>query len=74
MRGVGPWTAGYLAMRVLGSPDVLLTSDLVMLRSAANLGLPPTASALASHGERWAPWRSYAGMHLWRSATWRVSG
>ncbi|MHB1172226.1 MAG: DNA-3-methyladenine glycosylase 2 family protein [Lacisediminihabitans sp.] len=66
--GVGPWTAGYLAMRVLGSPDVLLSTDLVLLKSAARLGLPPTARGLAEHGTRWAPWRSYAGLHLWRTA------
>ena len=65
--GVGPWTAGYLAMRVLGNPDVLLTSDLVILQSAAALGLPATAKALAAHGQRWAPWRSYAALHLWRA-------
>ncbi|MET4704395.1 AlkA N-terminal domain-containing protein [Frigoribacterium sp. UYMn621] len=66
--GIGPWTARYLAMRVLGNPDVLLSSDLVMLASAAHLGLPATARALAVHGKRWAPWRSYAGMHLWGAA------
>ncbi|MFM9876235.1 MAG: AlkA N-terminal domain-containing protein, partial [Rhodoglobus sp.] len=38
--GIGPWTAGYLAMRVLGNPDVLLTSDLVIRQSAAALGMP----------------------------------
>jgi AraC family transcriptional regulator of adaptative response / DNA-3-methyladenine glycosylase II len=65
--GVGPWTAGYLAMRVLGSPDVLLTSDLVVLQSAAHHGMPSIARTLDSHGERWAPWRSYATMHLWRA-------
>ncbi|MDQ1546637.1 MAG: AraC family transcriptional regulator [Actinomycetota bacterium] len=65
--GVGPWTAGYLAMRVLGNPDVLLTSDLVILQSAAALGLPGTARDLAGYGERWAPWRSYAALHLWRA-------
>jgi AraC family transcriptional regulator of adaptative response / DNA-3-methyladenine glycosylase II len=64
--GVGPWTAGYLALRVLGNPDTLLTTDLVMLQSAKKLGLPSTARGLATHGEQWAPWRSYAGMHLWR--------
>src|SRR5690606_40805725 len=26
--GVGPWTAGYLAMRLLGDPDELLATDL----------------------------------------------
>ncbi len=66
--GVGPWTAGYLAMRVLGNPDVLLSTDLVMLKSAAKLGLPATARGLAEYGTRWAPWRSYAGLHLWRFA------
>ena len=65
--GVGPWTTGYLAMRVLGNPDVLLTSDLVILRSAAALGLPGTARELALRGQRWAPWRSYAALHLWRA-------
>ncbi|MBC7723550.1 MAG: DNA-3-methyladenine glycosylase 2 family protein [Burkholderiaceae bacterium] len=66
--GIGPWTAGYVAMRVLGSPDVLLASDLVMMQGAARLGLPNTSGALAAYGARWAPWRSYAGLHLWRSA------
>ncbi len=65
--GIGPWTAGYLAMRVLGNPDVMLGTDLVMLQSAAALGLPGTTRGLTEHARRWAPWRSYAGMHLWRA-------
>jgi AraC family transcriptional regulator of adaptative response / DNA-3-methyladenine glycosylase II len=65
--GVGPWTAGYLAMRVLGNPDILLTSDLVIVQSAAALGLPAKPRELDAYGERWAPWRSYASMHLWRA-------
>jgi AraC family transcriptional regulator of adaptative response / DNA-3-methyladenine glycosylase II len=65
--GVGPWTAGYVAMRVLGNPDVLLTSDLVIRQSAVALGLPSAPRELAARGERWAPWRSYAGLHLWRA-------
>lgn len=63
--GIGPWTAGYLAMRVLGNPDTMLSTDLVMLQSAAALGLPGTARGLTEHARRWAPWRSYAGLHLW---------
>ena len=65
--GIGEWTAGYLAMRVLGNPDVLLSTDLVLLQSAAARGIARTAKELAVHGTRWAPWRSYAGMHLWRA-------
>ena len=65
--GVGPWTAGYLAIRVLGNPDVLLTGDLVLLQSAARLGLPHTPRDLSAYAQRWAPWRSYAALHLWRA-------
>lgn len=65
--GIGPWTAGYLAMRVLGNPDTMLATDLVMLQSAAALGLPATTRGLAEHAQRWSPWRSYAGLHLWRA-------
>jgi AraC family transcriptional regulator of adaptative response / DNA-3-methyladenine glycosylase II len=65
--GIGPWTAGYVAMRVLGSPDILLTSDLALRQGAERMGLPARAADLAAHGSRWAPWRSYAGMHLWRA-------
>jgi len=66
-RGVGPWTADYLAMRVLGAPDVLPVDDLVIRQSAAALGMPGTTRELARHAARWAPWRSYAALHLWRA-------
>jgi AraC family transcriptional regulator of adaptative response / DNA-3-methyladenine glycosylase II len=68
--GIGPWTAGYLAMRILGNPDVFLASDLVLIKSAASRGLPGTSPTLARYAERWAPWRSYAAMHLWRARHW----
>ncbi|MDM4762607.1 Ada metal-binding domain-containing protein [Galbitalea sp. SE-J8] len=67
--GIGPWTAGYVAMRVLGSPDVLLAGDLVLRANAERLGLPADPRRLSEIGERWAPWRSYAGMHVWRAPT-----
>ena len=66
-RGVGPWTADYLAMRSLGAPDVLPVDDLVIRQSAAALGLPGARAGLARHARRWSPWRSYAALHLWRA-------
>jgi AraC family transcriptional regulator of adaptative response / DNA-3-methyladenine glycosylase II len=70
--GVGPWTAGYILMRVLGSTDELLVSDVALRKGATTLGLPGTdragQDALRRHGRRWRPWRSYAGMHLWRAS------
>ena len=65
--GIGPWTADYLAMRVLGNPDILLTSDLVVRQAAAHLGLATDERGLAARGAAWAPWRSYATLHLWRA-------
>lgn len=57
--GIGPWTVGYVRMRGLGDPDVLLETDLVLRRILHARG---TTDADV---RRWAPWRSYAGMHLW---------
>ena len=65
--GIGPWTAGYVAMRATGDPDVLLATDLAARRGARPLGLPGSAAALQRHAERWRPWRSYATIRLWRS-------
>ena len=67
MPGIGPWTAGYVAMRTVRASDVLLSSDLVMLHAARDLGLATTARELSSVGAAWAPWRTYAGLRLWRS-------
>ncbi|MEQ3551601.1 AlkA N-terminal domain-containing protein [Pseudonocardia nematodicida] len=67
--GIGPWTAGYLAMRVLGDPDELLASDLAVRRGAEALGLPGDEAALTARARAWAPWRSYAATRLWRAAS-----
>jgi AraC family transcriptional regulator of adaptative response / DNA-3-methyladenine glycosylase II len=66
--GIGAWTAGYVAMRAIGDPDVFLPTDLAVRRGAAALGLPSTPKALAKHAERWRPWRSYALIRLWRAS------
>lgn len=73
--GIGPWTAAYLAMRLLGDPDVWLPGDAALLSSARGLGMldpgQPRAAAhraLSARSESWAPWRSYAVQHLWRVA------
>ncbi|MGB3952698.1 MAG: AlkA N-terminal domain-containing protein, partial [Solirubrobacterales bacterium] len=60
IKGIGPWTASYVAMRALGDPDAFLASDLGVRRGLASLGhdvSPVEATALA---ESWRPWRSYA--------------
>jgi AraC family transcriptional regulator, regulatory protein of adaptative response / DNA-3-methyladenine glycosylase II len=66
--GIGEWTAGYVVMRGMGDPDSFLPTDLGVRRGAKALGLPDEPKALAAHAARWAPWRSYALIRLWRTA------
>ncbi len=61
LRGIGPWTAGYVAMRALGDPDVFLGTDVAVLRALRGLGVDDPAA----RSETWRPWRSYALLHLW---------
>lgn len=63
IRGIGAWTAHYIAMRALRWPDAFLESDLVVRKA---LGVEQPARALAQ-AEAWRPWRAYAVIHLWRS-------
>jgi AraC family transcriptional regulator of adaptative response / DNA-3-methyladenine glycosylase II len=63
--GVGPWTAGIIAMRGLGDPDAFPASDLGLRLAAKQLGLPMQERQLSEHSARWRPWRSYAVQHLW---------
>jgi AraC family transcriptional regulator of adaptative response / DNA-3-methyladenine glycosylase II len=67
--GIGSWTADYVAMRVLGAPDVLPTGDLAVRTGAHRLGLPDSPAGLAAWGRAVSPWRSYASLHLWRAAS-----
>jgi AraC family transcriptional regulator of adaptative response / DNA-3-methyladenine glycosylase II len=58
--GIGPWTAGYVRMR-LGDPDVFLPTDVAILKALSNLDLT------IADAPRWSPVRSFATLHLWAS-------
>ena len=73
--GIGPWTVGYVAMRVLGSSDVFLPGDAAVRNGYGLLrGDTPAqarsikATELTAVAEPLRPWRSYATLHLWRRA------
>jgi AraC family transcriptional regulator, regulatory protein of adaptative response / DNA-3-methyladenine glycosylase II len=57
IRGVGPWTLEYVAMRASRRPDAFPESDLGLRRAVG-----PDIAELA---QRWRPWRAYAAMYLW---------
>ena len=63
--GIGKWTAQYVAMRALGEPDAFPSGDLGLLRALAL----KTPGELERRAEAWRPWRAYASMYLWTSAS-----
>jgi len=65
IRGIGAWTAEYIAMRAFGEPDAFPSGDLVLRRMTG----ARTARELQRRSEAWRPWRAYAVMLLWRRAT-----
>lgn len=67
IRGVGEWTAHYIALRAGRESDAFPAADLGILRGAASSidGIRVTPSILLSRAEAWRPWRAYAAQHLW---------
>ena len=66
IKGIGDWTAQYVAMRALKNPDAFPDSDLGLIKA---IEYPDriTPKELIERAECWRPWRAYAAMALWRS-------
>jgi AraC family transcriptional regulator of adaptative response / DNA-3-methyladenine glycosylase II len=62
VRGIGEWTASYVAMRVHGDRDAFLSGDLVLRKMAGGI----SARELSARAEAWRPYRAYACLLLWR--------
>lgn len=60
IKGVGPWTIGYVKLRGINEPDCFLDSDLVIKKALALLPNAVDSAQLS-------PWGSYATFHLWQS-------
>ena len=68
IRGIGDWTAQYVAMRALKHPDAFPSSDLGLLKAFDTAGgkrMRPAELSEMSGG--WRPWRAYAALLLWSS-------
>ena len=71
VRGIGAWTVQMMLMFRLGRPDVLPVDDLGIRKGAQivdGLDAMPTPRELMARGEAWGPYRTLAGMYLWRIA------
>jgi AraC family transcriptional regulator of adaptative response / DNA-3-methyladenine glycosylase II len=66
IKGIGPWTAAYIALRALGDPDAFPYGDVALKRGLVGLGVHcPDQEALKARSELWGPWRAYAAQHIW---------
>ena len=66
--GIGPWTADYLALRVLADRDAMPVGDLVLRRA---LGVA-TDRDVARLAQPWRPWRAFAAVHLWTAKAYTL--
>jgi AraC family transcriptional regulator of adaptative response / DNA-3-methyladenine glycosylase II len=70
IKGVGDWTAQYVAMRVLKNPDAFPSTDLGLLKALGSIedqAGQATPTELLRRAEAWRPWRAYAALLLWSS-------
>lgn len=71
VKGIGEWTAQYIAMRALRYPDAFPAGDLGLQKAAAQTMTDGTArlteKQLLARANAWSPWRSYAALLLWQS-------
>ena len=74
LRGIGPWTAEYVALRALGDPDAFPASDLGLRQALADGGPLPSAAEVERRAEAWRPWRGYAVFALWNSLAGAPAG
>lgn len=56
IKGIGPWTVEYIAMRALRNPNSFPATDLEIQKKITKLQLNP---------QKWSPWRAYAAILLW---------
>lgn len=63
IRGIGSWTAQYIAMRAMQWPDAFLETDIGVKKALPNY----SPKELLKLAEAWRPWRSYATINLWNT-------
>ncbi len=67
IKGIGDWTAQYVAMRALKHPDAFPASDLGLMK-AIDMPRRVSPTTLRARAEAWRPWRAYAALLLWQAA------
>jgi DNA-3-methyladenine glycosylase II len=66
--GVGEWTANMQLLFSLGREDVFPVGDLGVRKGFTNVvGEGYSRGEMVEYAQRWAPYRSYATLYLWRA-------
>ena len=73
LKGIGDWTAQYIAMRALREPDAFPAADIGLMRAMDAGSGRPSAAALLQSAEAWRPWRAYAAQHLWMADSDKIN-
>jgi len=68
VKGIGPWTANYIAMRAYSYPDAFLEKDSGVAHALPDMTPKERLEAM----EPCRPWRSYAVVCLWNSLSDQV--
>lgn len=63
IKGIGSWTAQYIAMRTMGWTDAFLETDVGVKNAVA----PLSTKEFQKIAEQWHPWRSYVVLNLWNT-------
>ena len=75
IKGIGPWTANYVAMKCLKQPDAFPLQDVGLhnaLKARLNRDTKPSQEEILALSENWKGWRAYATLYLWRSLSVKV--
>lgn len=67
--GLGPWSAEMFSMFSLGHPDIFSASDLGLARGIEQVYKLPQGTPrakLVQIADKWAPYRTFASLLLWR--------
>ncbi len=65
IKGIGEWTARYIIMRTVKSPDAFPYSDLGLIKAVSSDKTLVSEKRLKKMAKHWKPWRAYAAMYLW---------
>ena len=63
IKGIGNWTANYIAMRAMNYTDSFLATDYGVVKALE----PIKPKEIEKISEKWSPWRSYITVNIWNS-------